>query len=64
MPWEENTGVVARKYEELGGSITLIAKPGVGHHPHGLDSDPSPIIDFLWEHAAGAAVEDMWQGRL
>ena len=64
VPWEENTGVVARNYEKLGGSITLIAKPGVGHHPHGLDSDPSPIIDFLWEHAAAAAAKDGWQGRL
>ena len=64
VPWEENTGVVARNYEKLGGSITLIDKPGVGHHPHGLDSDPSPIIDFLWEHAAAAAVEDGRLGRL
>jgi len=50
VPWDENTGVIAERYRKLGGSITLIAKPGVGHHPHGLD-DPSPIVDFIVRHA-------------
>lgn len=50
VPWEENTGVVAERYRKLGGSITLIPKPGVGHHPHGL-SDPAPIVDFILQHA-------------
>ena len=54
VPWEENTGVIAARYRQLGGSITLIAKPGVGHHPHGLD-DPAPIVDFLRKHAGEAA---------
>jgi pimeloyl-ACP methyl ester carboxylesterase len=53
VPWEENTGVLAQRYQKLGGSITLIRKPGVGHHPHGLD-DSTPIVNFLWEHAAGS----------
>lgn len=53
VPWEENTGVVAERYRKLGGSITLIAKPGIGHHPHGL-SDPAPIVAFILEHAATA----------
>jgi pimeloyl-ACP methyl ester carboxylesterase/L-rhamnose mutarotase len=64
VPWEENTGVVAKKYGELGGSIALIAKPGVGHHPHGLDADASPIITFLWEHGAAAAAADARAARL
>ena len=51
VPWDENTGVVATRYRKLGGSITLIAKPGVKHHPHGLD-DSTPIVDFLWNHTA------------
>jgi len=51
VPWEENTGVVAERYRKLGGSITLIAKPGVAHHPHGLD-DPTPIVEFIFKHAA------------
>ena len=46
VPWDENTGVVARRYKELGGSITLINKPGVGHHPHGLE-DSTPIVQFI-----------------
>jgi len=50
VPWEENTGVVAGRYKKLGGSITLIPKPGVGHHPHGLE-DPTPIVNFILKHA-------------
>ncbi len=46
VPWEENTGIVAERYRKLGGNITLIAKPGVGHHPHGLE-DSRPIVDFI-----------------
>lgn len=51
VPWDENTGVIAERYRKLGGSITLIAKPGVGHHPHGLD-DSTPIVEFILKHAA------------
>lgn len=50
VPWDENTGVIAERYRKLGGNITLIPKPGVGHHPHGL-SDPTPIVDFILKHA-------------
>ena len=49
VPWEENTGIVADRYRKLGGQITLIAKPGVGH-VHGLD-DPTPIIEFIEKHS-------------
>ncbi len=52
VPWDENTGVLAERYRKLGGQITLIAKPGVDHHPHGLD-DPTPIVEFIARHAAG-----------
>jgi pimeloyl-ACP methyl ester carboxylesterase len=51
VPWEENTAVVAERYRQLGGDITLIPKPGVGHHPHGL-ADPTPIVDFIMKYAA------------
>lgn len=50
VPWDENTGIVAERYKKLGGSMTLIAKPGVGH-VHGLD-DSTPIIDFIFKHAS------------
>ncbi len=51
VPWEENTGVVAARYRQLGGDIQLIAKPGADHHPHGLP-DPKPIVDFIVKYAA------------
>ncbi len=54
VPWQENTAVVAQRYRKLGGSITLIAKPGVGHHPHGL-VDVRPIVDFIVRHALPSA---------
>lgn len=50
VPWDENTGVVAERYRMLGGSITLMPKPGVGHHPHGF-ADPAPIVEFIMKHA-------------
>lgn len=50
VPWEENTGLLATRYRSLGGSISLICKPGVAHHPHGLN-DPTPIVDFIQRHA-------------
>ncbi len=46
VPWAENTGKVAERYRALGGAITLIPKPGVGHHPHGLP-DPAPVVSFI-----------------
>jgi pimeloyl-ACP methyl ester carboxylesterase len=53
VPWEENTGVVAQRYRQLGGEITLIAKPGCGHHPHGLE-DPAPVVDFILRHTVAS----------
>jgi pimeloyl-ACP methyl ester carboxylesterase len=50
VPMEENTGLVATRYREIGGRITVIAKPGVGHHPHSLE-DPTPIVEFILNHA-------------
>ena len=49
VPPDENIEILARRYKELGGEIQLIAKPGVGHHPHSLQ-DPTPIVDFIVEH--------------
>lgn len=53
VPWEENTGVVADRYRALGGDITLIGKPGVGHHPHGL-TDPTPVVEFILKNCKAA----------
>jgi len=52
VPPEENALVVAERYRALGGIVELIHKPGIGHHPHGLD-DPTPVVDFLVRHATG-----------
>lgn len=49
VPWDENTGIVAERYRQLDGDITLIAKPGVGH-VHGLE-DSTPIVDFIAKHS-------------
>ena len=51
VPWPENTGLLAERYRQLGGDITLIAKPGIGHHPHGLP-DPTPIVRFILKNIA------------
>jgi pimeloyl-ACP methyl ester carboxylesterase len=46
VPVEENTAVAENLYKELGGVFEVIHKPGVGHHPHGLD-DPTPVVEFI-----------------
>lgn len=56
VPWEENTKIVQERYEALGGHIELIRKPGVDHHPHGLE-DPTPIVDFILRATAQAEAE-------
>lgn len=52
VPIEENTRLVESRYKALGGDITVIAKPGVGHHPHSL-KDPAPIVEFVLRHTSG-----------
>lgn len=49
VPFEENTVILKKRYEELGGHIEVIVKKGVGHHPHGLDA-PTPIVEFILKH--------------
>lgn len=46
VPVVENTAILEQRYKSLGGSIQVIHKPGVGHHPHSL-KDPAPIVDFI-----------------
>lgn len=53
VPVKENTDILAERYRVLGGSIEIINKPGVGHHPHSL-VDPAPIVEFIVKHAATA----------
>jgi CubicO group peptidase (beta-lactamase class C family)/pimeloyl-ACP methyl ester carboxylesterase len=46
VPVAEHTAIVESRYKKLGGQITVIHKPGVGHHPHSL-KDPTPIVEFI-----------------
>jgi pimeloyl-ACP methyl ester carboxylesterase len=50
VPPAENSAIVEVRFRKLGGVIEVIHKPGVGHHPHGLD-DPKPVVDFIVKHA-------------
>ena len=56
VPVSENTAVLAARYRALGGSIQIISKPGVGHHPHGLE-DPTPIVDFIVRNTIGTRLK-------
>ncbi len=49
VPVEENTAIIEARYEKLGGSIQVIHKPSVGHHPHSL-KDSAPIVSFILKH--------------
>src|SRR5690606_36731111 len=46
VPFAEYTQLLQQRYEQLGGEIKVIAKPGVDHHPHSLE-DPAPIVDWI-----------------
>ena len=51
VPVVENTAIVEKRYRELGGSIQVIHKPGVGHHPHSL-KNAKPIVDFILKNTS------------
>jgi len=48
---EKNSDIIEQRYRLLGGHIQVVHKPGIGHHPHGLD-DPKPVVDFILKHAS------------
>jgi len=54
VPIKAHTLVAKERYEKLGGSFTLIAKPFCDHHPHSLP-DPSKIVNFILRHTPGLA---------
>ncbi len=58
VPFDENTGILAERYRALGGPITVIAKAGVGHHPHSLPN-PYPIVAFVLQHTAVKSPETL-----
>ncbi len=54
VPVAANTALIEQRYKALGGTITVFHKPGVGHHPHGLD-DPKPLVDLIKTYTASGA---------
>lgn len=46
VPVDENTTLFENKIKASGGDITVIHKPGVGHHPHSL-ANPERIVNFI-----------------
>jgi len=46
VPIDENSLLVQKRYQALGGSMTLISKPNCNHHPHSLE-DPTRIVNFV-----------------
>ncbi|HEY0053827.1 MAG TPA: GDSL-type esterase/lipase family protein [Pedobacter sp.] len=52
VPVAENTTLFEQQVKALGGDITVIHKPGVGHHPHSL-ANPQPIVDFILKAVYG-----------
>jgi alpha-beta hydrolase superfamily lysophospholipase len=57
LPFEENSKLLAVRYQKLGGTVTLYTKHGFDHHPHGLD-DPTPIVTFIEQSAQTRNAED------
>ena len=50
---ETNCRLFASRFKAAGGDIRIDARPGFGHHPHGLDPDKTgPIVDFFLETPA------------
>lgn len=55
VPVSENTALLEKRLKTLGWKMTIINKPGVGHHPHSLE-DPKPIVDFILKHSTKSKV--------
>jgi hypothetical protein len=47
---ESQTRVVEKRYQELGGKITVIVREGEGHFPT-APKDPKPVVDFITTRA-------------
>ena len=54
VPVSENTQLAEKRYKEFGGTLKVIRKKDVGHHPHSL-KDPSPIVHFVIQKSQGSA---------
>ena len=52
VPVSENTSILESRYRKLGGTIKVIHKEGIGHHPHSL-ADPAPLVDYILKAQTG-----------
>ena len=51
-PWlETQTRVAQKRYQELGGQITVMIKAGEGHYPL-APNDQGPVVDFILKRVA------------
>ena len=46
VPYKENLKPFREAYQQAGGVIELILKPGCDHHPHSLEN-PERVVDFI-----------------
>ena len=46
IPVAENTQIVGERYKKLRGTIKVIHKAEIEHHPHGL-KNPKALLDFI-----------------
>ena len=44
VPFAENTGILEKRYRELGGTVMAIVKAACGHHPHGLYGPANRVV--------------------
>jgi hypothetical protein len=52
VPVSENTSILESRYRKLGGTIKVIHKEGIGHHPHSF-TDPAPLVDYILKAQTG-----------
>ncbi|MGY8771275.1 MAG: SGNH/GDSL hydrolase family protein [Pirellulales bacterium] len=57
VPVAENTDLLEKNYQQLGGQITVIRKEGLGHHPHSL-KNPQPIVRFVLKNTGHSDIAD------
>jgi len=50
VPTSKNAEPLAENYKKLGGPVKVWRKPGLGHHPHGLDP-VGPLLDAILKTA-------------
>ncbi|QJD86460.1 alpha/beta fold hydrolase [Cohnella herbarum] len=50
VPYDENGQRIVDSYRNRNATFEVILKPGIGHHPHGLNP-PDEIVRFITDHA-------------